>query len=221
MANKVQTNAKSAAKAKAAKRAPDNAKALQQKAADNVKRLNDAKGKVKPDTIISNVHSADGSYIVVTNAAGDAFTYPRNQDRADLRKAGAKGSSYSAFLKHLKEHPLVKPQAKLAKGVEGKMTENSRKAVEDQKVAPKAAKSAAPKAGKNKQPARGADRGYTKGSTAITANPDSWRHHMLTVICKHTNTAKAKAAHEKSGKFSGNKLDFNWAAAQGYINWAK
>jgi hypothetical protein len=215
------TNAKSAAKApisKAAKKAPGNAKALQDKAADNVKKINSRKGRIEAIKTATMANNGHGPLLVVTTRDRSIVVARQDAQTNALVKVGQPVAPLEDYLK-----TQPKPQAKLARGVEGKMTENSRKAVQDQKTpASQPAKAAAPaKSAKNKQPSRGADRDYTKGKTAIAAKPDSWRHHMLTVITKHGNTAKAKAAHEKSGKFAGNKLDFNWAAAQGYINWAK
>jgi hypothetical protein len=218
MATKIQSKKQTAK----ARKAPGNVAALQQKAADNVKRLRNSADKAETITIVKN--TADGAYVYVEGSKGSHFARLRSGDSKEFRSYAAKGALYDKAAAYHQANPAPKPQAKLARGVEGKMTENSRKAVEDQrKAAPatKAANTAAPKASKNKAPARGVDRDYTVGKTEVKANPDSWRHHMLTVIRKHTNTAKAKAAHEKSGKFSSNKLDFNWAAAQGYIVWAK
>ena len=182
--------------------------------------------KVNPDTIVSNINDRSGAHIVVTSAGGATISYPRYGDDGQRRKLSAKGGNIKALQADLAARPPVKPQARLATGVDRHNSPHSAKAIADQKRAEKpakggAAKAAAPKAGKNKAPARGADRDYSKGSTPIKAAAGSWRHHMLITITKYSNTAKAKAAHEKSNKFSGNKLDFNWAAAQGYINWAK
>lgn len=184
-----------------------------------------AKPAKNPDLIVSNINDSTGAHIVVTSAAGATISYPRYGDDKQRRALSGIGNSLKALQADLKARPPVKPQAQMARGTDAHTAPHSAKAVADQRAAAakggKAAKTSAPKAAKAKQPSRGADRDYTRGKTAIAAKPDSWRHHMLTVITKHGNTAKAKAAHEKSGKFSGNKLDFNWAAAQGYITFAK
>ena len=171
-------------------------------------------------------HTADGAYVYVEAGDGRSFTRLRSGangtgDTKEFQALAKVGLPYAAAERFNNENPVQKPQARLARGAEGRMTEHSRKAVADQKkVAPKG-KTAAPKAAKNKAPSRGAERDYTVGKTEVTAKPDSWRGYMLTLMRKHGNTAKAKAAHAKSGKFSSNKLDFNWAAAQGYIVWSK
>lgn len=216
------TTAKTAAVSKADRKAPGNAKAREQRAADNAKKLNDQRGKAETIAVVKN--TADGEHIYVEGSKGSSFTRSKRGDNKEFRTFAAKGALYEPAARYNRENPAPKPTARLARGIGSGDAPHSAKAVADQPKADakgKSAKPAAPKAAKNKQPARGADRDYAKGKTAITAKPDSWRHHMLTVIQKHTNTAKAKAAHEKSGKFSGNKLDFNWAAAQGYIAWAK
>jgi hypothetical protein len=217
--SKKQTTKATKAVSAKARKAPGNAKALQDKAADNVAKLRKQSGRV--EAISSVVAARTGNGLVVTTSRDRSIVITRID--GTVTKLALMGQPVQPLEEYLKNQP--KPQARLAQGVEGKMTENSRKAVEDQKTAAaktaKATKVAAPKAAKNKAPARGADRDYTRGKTAIAAKPDSWRHHMLTVITKHGNTAKAKAAHEKSGKFSANKLDFNWAAAQGYIAFSK
>lgn len=205
MSKSTKTNAKSARKAAPAKAQP-------------------AKN---PDLIVTNINDSTGAHIVVTSAGGATISYPRYGDDKQRRALSAIGGSLKALQADLKARPPIKPQAQMARGTDAHTAPHSAKAVADQRAAAakakggNATKPAAPKAAKNKAPARGADRDYTRGKTAIVAKPDSWRHHMLTVITKHGNTAKAKAAHEKSGKFSGNKLDFNWAAAQGYITFAK
>lgn len=169
-----------------------------------------------PESVSSAVNARTGNGLVVTTSNNRTIVITRVD--GEVNRLTKLGAPVAALESYLAAQP--KPQAKLARGVEGKMTENSRKAVADQRRAPKVP-APAPKAGKNKAPARGAERSYTVGKTEVTAKPESWRHHMLTTIRKYGDTAKAKAAHEKSGKFSANKLDFNWAAAQGYINWAK
>lgn len=172
---------------------------------------------VAPETIASAVAAKTGNGFVVTTSTGRSLVITRVD--AKVNKLAKVGMPMHDLEEYLKSQP--KPEARLAKGVDSHNSPQSAKAVADQHKNAKPAATKAPKAEKNKAPARGADRDYTRGKTEIKANPESWRHHMITIICKNTNTAKAKAAHAKSGKFSNNKLDFNWAAANGYINWAK
>ena len=40
---------------------------------------------------------------------------------------------------------------------------------------------------------------------------------MLTTIIAHGDTRSASDAHRQSGEYSNKKLDFAWAAANGYI----
>jgi hypothetical protein len=54
---------------------------------------------------------------------------------------------------------------------------------------------------------------YTRSGT--------WTHHMISVIQAHTDTRAATLANEScdDSKFAAKRLDFNWAADNGYINW--
>jgi len=40
---------------------------------------------------------------------------------------------------------------------------------------------------------------------------------MLAIILTHRSTDDAMAAHKASGRFVDDRLDFNWAAREGYI----
>jgi hypothetical protein len=59
-----------------------------------------------------------------------------------------------------------------------------------------------------------------------TAMPDvsrygTFRRYMISTIRAHNDTRSANAAHAlcDDPKFAKNKLDFNWAADNGYITW--
>lgn len=77
--------------------------------------------------------------------------------------------------------------------------------------------STTPKAKTERTPRAVADRAYTKGTKKDESKAGTWRKHMLSTILAHKTTAAATAAHKASGQFSGNALDFNWSAKQGYI----
>jgi hypothetical protein len=182
------------------------------------------------NVITSVVSTRDGGYVMVTAGDGRHFERPARGDSKEFRAIAQLNSNYDAASAWNTANPASKPQARLANGIGPKDAPHSAKAVADQKTnnakaAPAKAtgkgKARADKAPKAKAPARGVDRDYTVGKTAIVAKPDTWRGYMLGIMVKHTNTAKAKAAHAKSGKFASNKLDFNWANAQGYITFAK
>lgn len=209
------TNAKTAARAKAAKRSPGNAKALRDKAADNVKRLRNP----KPVTVssVTGLKGGNGSYVTFSDNTG--LTLSDWQFPASVQKVSKTGTPKDVFMAAVNAVP--KPAAKLANGLDTRNAPHSAKAVRDARAAAKPAKAATPKAAKNKQPARGTDRSYTVGKTKNTAKADSWRGYMLTTIMGCKDTAAAKAKHAKAGKFSDKKLDFNWAASQGYITFAK
>lgn len=212
--------AKTATRMAKARKAPGNSAALQQKAADNVARLHNSKGKAETIAIVKG--TADGAYIYVEGSKGSSFTRSKRGDDKAFRAVTTKGALYDPAAKYNHDNPAPKPEAKLARGVEGRMTENARKAYADQpKGNGKTAKAAAPKAAKNKQPSAGSNRAYKLGATKNTAKADSWRGYMLTTIMGSKDTDSAKAAHAKGKQFADKKLDFNWAAAQGYIVWSK
>lgn len=54
----------------------------------------------------------------------------------------------------------------------------------------------------------------------LEARPDSWRYAMLAAICGAKDTDGAKALIAKNREFKDRKLDFSWAAAQKYIQFA-
>lgn len=177
--------------------------------------------------IVIHAATKTGNGVLVQAANGHSFTRPIYGDTAEFRKIAAVGQPYDAARKWDMANPAVKPTAKLANGIDSRTAPHSAKAVADQKATPakakasKSAKAATPKAAKNKAPSAGANRTYSKGKTAINAKPDTWRYHMLTTIVGAKDTDSAKAAHAKSKKFTDRKLDFNWAASQGYITFAK
>lgn len=200
-------NAKRSAKKPAAKKAPA------------PKKLS----AVEADRIVTVVGDHSGSFIVVSSAGGRNVNYERNRETKELRSLAKVGGSFKAVEAAIKVLP-VKP-AKLARGLDSRIAPQSAKAAADSNKSAakpsKAEKKAAPKAAKNKQPSKGADRSYSLGSKKNEAKEGTWRHHMLTMIQKHGTTDKAKAAHAKSGQYSANKLDFNWANSQGYIKFDK
>lgn len=63
-------------------------------------------------------------------------------------------------------------------------------------------------------------RAYTKGK-ANDARPGTFRWTMLHVMHQHSDTRSAELAHADSdSQYKNKKLDFTWAAANGYIIWA-
>lgn len=210
--------AKVSKSAKRAKRAPGNTKALQDKANDNLAKQTKARGKAETIAVVKGTE--DGGHIYVEGNKGSSFTRDKRGDDKAFRAVATKGALYEPAACFNKDNPPPKPQARLAHGLDARTAPQSAAAVRAQHKAA-TVKTTAPKAGKNKQPARGTERSYTRGKTAINAKPDSWRLHMLNTITKHGDTAAAKAAHAKSKKFADRKLDFNWAAAQGYITFSK
>lgn len=207
-----------APRAKAAKRAPGNSKALEQKAQDNTAKL--AKQAGKAEAIKTVVGILNSSSVAVTTSRDRTVVIKRMD--ATTTKLAVIGLPVAPLEDYLKAQP--KPQARLANGVDAKSAPQSAKAVADQAKGAKSAKAtktAAPKGAKAKAPSKGVDRSYAKGKTVNNAKAGTWRHHMLTVIMAHKDTASAKAAHAKGKAFTANKLDFNWANAQGYIQFAK
>lgn len=63
-------------------------------------------------------------------------------------------------------------------------------------------------------------RAYTPTNKWNDARRGTFRHYMLATIMAHSDTASAERAHRDSGAHVGKKLDFTWAANNGFINWA-
>jgi hypothetical protein len=177
----------------------------------------------KPDVIKSVKGAVGGGHVVVVAGGENKLTYPKNRESAELVKLAVVGASFKAVQSWLKAN---KPDAKLATGLDGRNAPNCAKAVADQRAAGKSTPTNG--AGSAKVPVKsgkvpsakvpaGADRAYKLGAAVDTSRPGTWRNYMLATIRAHKSTAEANAAHAKSGKFSGNKLDFNWSAKQGYI----
>jgi hypothetical protein len=179
--------------------------------------------KQNADTIIVSKGLATGNGVYVEAQSGKNVVIQPWQDKATTRKLALVGESFSALQAHLAT--LVKPEARLARGVDSHNSPQSAKAIADQqrdkaKGAPKSTgkgKARTAKADKAKQPSRGSDRAYVPGTKKDESKPDTFRKYMLTMILKHKSTGAAKAAHAKSGKYPTHKLDFNWSAQQGYI----
>lgn len=84
------------------------------------------------------------------------------------------------------------------------------------------AQAAMPRIGKRRVPRRlGRIRFYEVTSKPDVSRYGTFRRYMITTIRKHTDTASAQREHDQCDepKFAKNKLDFNWAADNGYINW--
>lgn len=62
---------------------------------------------------------------------------------------------------------------------------------------------------------------YEATSKTDISRSGTFRRYMLATIRKHSNTASAAREHELCDvpEFAKNKLDFNWAADNGFINW--
>ena len=67
----------------------------------------------------------------------------------------------------------------------------------------------------------GKTRRYSPTGKVDTSRVGTFRRYMLTTIRSFTNTAEANRANAACTvpKFAKNKLDFNWAADNGYITW--
>lgn len=66
---------------------------------------------------------------------------------------------------------------------------------------------------------RGRNQAYIPTSKVDVSRLGTFRHYMLKVIREHSHTWEAETAHAKcdNPKFAKNRLDFSWAAAEGYI----
>lgn len=174
--------------------------------------------KANPDLITGVAPARTGNGTVVSTAT-TMYDIAPWQDHGQTRKLAVVGASLAALKAHVAT--LVKPQAKLAHGVDIHNAPHSAKAVRDAREAAKATKgkgkARAVKADKAKQPARGTERQYKLGARKNEAKADTFRHYLLSTIMGAKDTASAKAKHAKSKKFQDRKLDFNWVASQGYI----
>jgi hypothetical protein len=62
---------------------------------------------------------------------------------------------------------------------------------------------------------------YEATSKLDVSRSGTFRRYMISTIRAHSNTRDANRAHDActEPKFAKNKLDFNWAADNGYIRW--
>lgn len=73
---------------------------------------------------------------------------------------------------------------------------------------------------KRRSPRRlGRNRAYAPTTKPDTSRLGTFRHYMIALMRRHSNTRAAELEHAEcdNPKFSKNKLDFNWAADNGYI----
>lgn len=210
--------ANKAASAKRAAKAPGNAKALHDKANDNLAKLARNKGKVEViSTVVSLKGSKTGGMLVTTSR--DRNIQVNRVDKTVLLLA-VKGEPADLLDRYLKVQPA--PKAELARGVDAKSAPHSAKAVRDQAANAKSAKpspkgKAAAKAPKATKAKAGGDYSYKPTKKPNEAKPDSLRGRMLSIILANTDTASAKAAATKAKLTGLNSGWFNWAAANGYI----
>lgn len=81
---------------------------------------------------------------------------------------------------------------------------------------------AKPLSSKRRSPRKlGRIRFYTPTDKVDVSRLGTWRHHMISVIRRHTNTrdAQLENTNHDNPKFASQRLDFNWAADNGFINW--
>lgn len=169
-----------------------------------------------PEAVKSAVNARTGNGLVVTTTADRSIVITRVDAR--VNKLAKAGQSIAPLEEYLKTQP--KPVAHMARGTDAHTAPHSAKAVADQKrseTKPHKGKVRMEKAAKAKQPARGGNRAYTLAGRKDESKPDTFRRYMLSTIMGCKDTDSAKAAHAKSHKYPTHKLDFNWAAQQGYI----
>lgn len=182
--------------------------------------------RANADRIMSSVAATGGNGWVLIGGDDKSLVIAPWQDNAATRKLAIVGGSMRAVREHIAT--ISKPDAKLARGVDSHNAPHSAKAMADQRNAKASAKTDKPaatgkgkarttKAAANKQPSKGLDRKYKNAGRKDESKPDTFRRYMLTTIMSHKNTAAAKEAHKASGQYPTHKLDFNWAAQQGYI----
>lgn len=180
------------------------------------------KNAKRPDVITEVKAATSGDKIAVSAGAGTVYV-DRARMVGELNKLAAVGASLKAVQDYLATH---KPEAKLARGLTGRDAPQSAAAAAQSRGKPAPASAApvkagtsksAPKAAKAAGAPRGGDRVYSATKKPVEAREGTWRHYMLTMIRSAVSTSAANAAHAKSKQFSGNKLDFNWSAREGYI----
>lgn len=184
------------------------------------RRAKASKVQPKPGAIKEVKTTVNGSHVVVSTGA-DKVTYPRTAETAELKKLAVVGASLKAVQDYLKTH---KPEAKLARGLDGRSAPQSAMAAADsRKVGNDAAtaKGASAQAGAKSKGSAGAvstkgDFAYAVGKANDTRE-GTWTHYMVGIIQSKTDTGHAKAAHAKTGQYANKKLDFTWAKAKGFI----
>lgn len=67
---------------------------------------------------------------------------------------------------------------------------------------------------------RGRTQSYVATTKVDTSRLGTFRHYMLKLIREHSDTWSAERAHAtcENPKFAKNRLDFSWAASEGYID---
>lgn len=186
------------------------------------------KAKVNPDTITSVKGTSDGTGYTAISAGNKTEMVKDVRMTGQLRKLAVVGASFKAVQEYLKAN---KPEAKLAKGLDGKNAPQSAMAAAASRAGAKATdvpatKATAPKTtGKASATSKlsrkgGAVRTYKATKKEDVSRDGTFRKYMISTIRAHTDTDSAKAAHAKSGQYAKDKLNFNWAEQNGFIAWA-
>lgn len=186
-----------------------------------------AKPKVNPDTITSVKGTSDGTGYTAISAGSKTEMVKDTRMTGQLRKLAVVGASFKAVQEFLKTN---KPEAKLARGLDGKDAPQSAMAAAASRATAKAdAKAAAPAASAKTTKASasaklsrkaGAARTYKATKKEDVSRDGTFRKYMISTIRAYTDTETAKAAHAKSGQYAKDKLNFNWAEQNGFIAWA-
>lgn len=162
------------------------------------------------ETILSAVNARTGNGLVVTGSNGSTVVVTSVD--GTVQKLAAIGKPLAALQDYLASRP--KPQAKMARGAEGKMTEHSRKAVADQKSTAKGRKArgdAAAVAGKSAPKAKsGGKRGYDAAAkltvlvkpkdSKLAAGSGRLAKLELATKCKTVGDFIGKVVKDASGK---------------------
>lgn len=180
------------------------------------------KKAVNPDLITSAAFARSGPDVLVVTAGKETVTIERNRLTKQLNSLATVGASLAAVRDYLAKHG--KATAGLAKGVNTANAPHSVAAMASAtRGAAKPATAKASGAAKAQRTVSAKDFAYSRAATAdaklATVRPDTFREYMVTTILAHKDTASAKAAHAKSGKYSNERLNFNWARANGYITY--
>jgi len=199
-----------------------------------------AKLAANPDTIkeagVVTASGKDYYRVAAGQGAENSELFSAHKFRGELAKLAVVGGSLRAVRAFIKAN---RGEAKLATGLDGRNAPQSAQAAAESKAKPEGKASQSPantSVGKNTKTAsgtktapvakasagaklaqKGDDRAYVATDKEDTSRDGTFRRYMINTIRAHKTVGAAKAAHAKSGQYSKDKLNHNWAAQNGFI----